>query len=84
MAAPNTFNQWFIVVPNDSPTANFQKIPASLYVGAPGNLVLVMQDGTTATFLAVPAGTILPFTPYRVNATGTTVAAGSLYALYQT
>lgn len=51
-----------------------------LYVGGTGNLELVGQDGTAATFEAVPAGAVLPVSPKKVMSTGTT--ATLIVALY--
>jgi hypothetical protein len=82
MAAPNTFNVWSTVIFSDTVDLPYGP-PDSLYVGAAGNVAAVQQDGTVVTFLAVPAGTTLPITPKRVNATNTTVGAGTLLAFYQ-
>ena len=43
----------------------------AIYVGGTGDLAVVMIDGTTVTFKAVPAGTLLPVAVTRVNSTGT-------------
>jgi hypothetical protein len=50
-----------------------------LYVGSAGNVSVLMEDGTTGIFVAVPAGTIIPGRMARVNATNTT--AGSFLGL---
>ena len=50
-------------------------VAQSLYVGATGDVtVVVAHDGTTVTFKAVPAGTILPVTVKKVTA-GTDIVA---------
>lgn len=51
----------------------------ALYVGATGNIVALMADGTTGTFNAVPVG-IFPIQVQRVNSTNTT--ASNIVALY--
>jgi hypothetical protein len=42
-----------------------------LWVGGAGNVVVTMWDATTATFNAVPAGTLLKVSPQYVNAATT-------------
>lgn len=66
------------VTPSD--TVNLTNTSRGLYVGGTGNVAVVMKDGTTATFVAVPAGAILPIRITRVNSTSTT--ATSMVALY--
>lgn len=62
------------VTPSDS--VNFTKgVSRGLYIGGAGNLVAVAADDTTATFTAVPAGTVLPIKVKRVNSTSTTATA---------
>ena len=48
-----------------------------LYVGGTGTVVATMMDGTTGTFLTVPAGTILPicFTAITGASTATSMVA---------
>lgn len=44
-----------------------------VYVGGAGDVTVISGDGgTTVTFKAVPVGTILPISPSKVKATGTT------------
>lgn len=43
-----------------------------LFVGGAGNISALMEDGSTATFTGVTAGTFLPFIFARINATDTT------------
>lgn len=43
----------------------------ALYITGAGNIAIVDKDGVTITY-AVPANFILPFRPYKVNATNTT------------
>jgi hypothetical protein len=52
----------------------------ALYIGGAGNVVVVAPDGTTATYMAVPAGTVLPVQAKRINSTNTT--ATDMLALY--
>lgn len=67
----------FAITPSDS--ADLASDAAGIYVGVTGNIVLKTAGETTLTFVAVPAGTILPIDTRRVLATGTT--ATSLIAL---
>lgn len=58
-------------------------IPDALWIGtkgATGTLVAVMENGTTATFVGIPAGTLLPIAVKRVNNTTTDVS--NVVALY--
>lgn len=68
------------VVPSD--TVNFPRgAPRAIYVGGIGNVVAISQtDDEAVTFIGVPAGTILPIQPTRINSTSTT--ATSMVALY--
>lgn len=47
----------------------------SLYVGVAGDVAVTMTDGSTATFTAVPAGSILPIQCTKVMSTGTSASA---------
>ena len=61
----------FHVTPSNS--VNFPAEVRQLYIGSGGNVTVVNQDGSTATFVGVLAGSFLgPFFILRVNATGTT------------
>lgn len=60
----------FAVTPHD--TTEFSEPARSLYVGVTGNVTILMKSGEVVTFVAVPAGFILPVVAYRVNATATT------------
>lgn len=65
------FREPFAITPSD--TVNFSReTHGGIYVGGTGDVVAVLYDGSTVTFTAVPAGTILPVRAIRVNATGTT------------
>lgn len=52
----------------------------AIYVGAPGDVAVVMMGGETVTFPGAVAGTTLPIRVRRVLATGTT--SGALVGLY--
>jgi hypothetical protein len=58
------------VTPSD--TVGLTTASLGLYVGVAGDVSVVMLDGTTGLFKAVPAGTLLPIQITRVNATLTT------------
>ena len=61
----------FPCVPSDS--VNFTAEVRQLYIGSGGNLTVVNQDNSTATFVGLLAGSFVgPFFIKRVNATGTT------------
>lgn len=47
----------------------------ALYVGGTGNVTVLTEDGSTITFTAVPAGTLLPIAIQRVNSTNTTATS---------
>lgn len=51
-----------------------------LYIGGAGNVVVIMADGTTATFTALAVGVVHPISVARVKATLTT--ATTILALY--
>jgi len=58
------------ITPSD--TVNLTSVSRGIYVGGAGDLVVLMLDGSTATFKAVPVGTTLDLRVRRVNATNTT------------
>lgn len=60
----------FLVVPND--TTPLKTDARSLWVGGAGDVKVDMVEGGTVTFVAVPAGTLLPVSVSAVYATGTT------------
>jgi hypothetical protein len=62
---------WTAVTPSDSTVLEDVR---SVYVGTTGNLACTAYDGSTVIFLTVPAGTVLPITPVKINSTGTTAA----------
>lgn len=56
-----------------TPDDNTDLVPSArgLYVGGTGNVAVMTIAGTSITFVAVPAGSILPVRCKRVLATGT-------------
>lgn len=67
------------VTPSD--TVDIVGGPArGLYVGGAGNVVVVTRAGNAVTFVAVPAGAVLPVDTRRVNATNT--SATNIVALF--
>lgn len=76
--AESPADDWAAVTPHDSTNLTYRA--KSIYVGGAGNVAAVAQDGSVATFVAVPAGTVLPIRPIRINFTNTT--ATSILALY--
>lgn len=85
---PVSYNRYVAVTPSDTVAIGETtagdgnaKAPKALYVGGAGNLVAVQPDGRVVTFTGVPAGSVLPITVTRVNATSTTATA--IVALYQ-
>ncbi len=65
------------VTPSDS--TNLTVAAKALYVGVTGDVTVVTTNGDTTTFVAVPAGSVLPVQCTRVNSTLTT--ATSIVAL---
>lgn len=74
---PDTFNDYRPITTSD--TVDLPWVTQAVWVGGAGNVVAVMQNGTTGTFTAVPAGNTLPIMARRINATLTT--ATNLVAL---
>lgn len=66
------------VTPHD--TNELTVVSRALWVGSAGDLAVLMVDGTTATFVGIPAGTLMPLRVRRVNSTDTT--ASSIVSLY--
>lgn len=61
---------FFDITPTDD--TDLSVIPRAVYVGGAGDLTITDADGTTVTLVAVPAGTLLPIMPVRVESTNTT------------
>lgn len=73
------------VTPSNSTTYGSRSTPptediCAIWVGGAGALNMVDQDGNTTLIAAVPAGTLLPISPFQILATSTT--ATSIVALY--
>ena len=67
------------VTPHD--TEPLTEVPKALYVGGAGDVAMRGVDGAAdQIWRSVPPGTILPFRPSHVRATGTT--ATHILALY--
>lgn len=60
----------FTVTPNDG--ADLAKVTEGLFIGAAGNVAVVMQDGSSVTFTGLAAGVVHRLSVKRVLATGTT------------
>lgn len=68
------------VIPSDT-VALAKGSADSFYIGGAGDVVLKGEDGDAATFVGVPAGSILPCGGKIVMATGTT--ATDIVAIYE-
>lgn len=66
------------IAPSD--TVEFTNASRAIYVGAGGNLVVVLISGDELTLKNVPSGSLLPLRAKRVASTNTTAA--DLVALY--
>ena len=72
-------NNLVSITPSDS--TDRPQVSRGIYVGGAGNLVVTpAAGGSNVTFVAVPAGTVLPIRVSRILATSTT--ATSLINLY--
>ena len=60
---------------SSSDVADLAEAPRALYVGGAGNIRVTMLDGGEATFLSVPAGSIIPIRISKLWATSTTATA---------
>lgn len=70
---------WGVVVPSDA--ADLASKPKAIHCKAAGNVAMVGADGVEVIF-AFTAGQTLNLRPTRIKATGTTVTAGNVIALY--
>lgn len=73
-----TFTGGVSITPNDG--ADLAKMTDGLFIGAAGNLAVVMQDGSSVTFTGLAAGVAHRLAVKRVLATGTT--ATGIVGLY--
>lgn len=79
MLANPQYNKGVAITKSD--TDNFADgLCDAIYVGGAGVVVVVFQDGSTASFTCI-AGQVLPVRAKRVNSTNTT--ATLMIALYQ-
>lgn len=77
-ASANTAETAVVVTPSDTVV---QPVPfRALWIGSSGNVNVQFRDGTSATFVGVGSGYMLPVGGLRVNSTGTT--ATSILAVY--
>ena len=60
-----------VVAVTPSDTTTYGPVLRGLFVGGAGNVAVEAEDGSTATFTGVLAGTVLPVTAARVLSTGT-------------
>jgi hypothetical protein len=77
--------RFLAITPSNSTQYGRQANPVTedicaIWVGGLGALNLVDQDGNTTLIAAVPAGTLLPISPFQILSTSTT--ASSIVALY--
>lgn len=64
----------------DTTTTELAQFSRGIYVGVTGNLVVKMGvDTTLTTFVAVPAGTLLPIRISEIDATSTATAIVAIY-----
>lgn len=68
--ASTTYGSAFAIAPNDA--ADLLPRVTAIYVGGAGAIAIQNADGSQVIFVAVPVGTILPVSPKRLLATGTT------------
>lgn len=62
-----------------SNTAPLSRGCTGIWIGGTGNVSVTMWDGSTATFTAVPAGTLLPVSPMLLNASTTATGLVALF-----
>ena len=66
--ATSPFEGVVAITPSDTTTYTSLR---GVYVGGTGTVAVTMPDGSTATFSAVPVGTILPGKFSKINAAST-------------
>lgn len=69
--ASSPSKHFYLAVENDS--TDLPRLPKALYVNVTGDVVVHNVDGTSVTFTAVPAGTILPIRAKRLLTASTAV-----------
>lgn len=81
-----SYSNYYTAAPHDS-TNQAQGVFDAIYVGGAGNIVVVQPSvipgaaDLTATFTAVPVGTVLQVRGKRINSTNTT--ATNMVVLYR-
>ncbi len=65
-----------------SDSVDFEPAPRGIMIVGTGNIVFVNTDDTTTTIASssLATGLVLPLSPKRINATGTTVT--TIYGVY--
>lgn len=74
------FNVFANITPSDTIDIP-EGLTHGVWVGGVGNIVFVLEDNSTVTLTAVPAGTFLPVKVRRINNTLTT--ATLMVAMYR-
>jgi len=72
-----------VVTPQNS--AELPSVSKRIWIGADGNLSVVMADGVSSGALLIPgvlAGTMLYIQARQITALGTTIASGSIIAFW--
>lgn len=64
----------YTITPSDSVPLNFG-FTRGIYVGVTGNVKVTTVNGTSAIFVAVPAGYIIPVAAKLIWSTGTTATS---------
>ncbi len=64
----------FAITPSNSAGDNFT-LTRGFYVGAAGNVAVVLESGTAVTFPNMLAGVVYPIRCVRINSTNTTASS---------
>jgi hypothetical protein len=59
-----------VVTPDDA--NDLAAVTRAVYIGGTGHLNVIMMDGQTVLFSALPVGTVLPIRAKRIKSTSTT------------
>lgn len=73
-----------VIAVTKSDTVNLLTYPnfnlnCALYVGGAGDVAFVNEDDSVVLIESVPAGTLLPIRPKRINSTNTTASKMALF-----
>lgn len=60
----------FDIAPDDQ--ADIEQVTRAIMVSAPGDVSIILKNGTFLTLTGLIAGVLYPFRVSRINATGTT------------